>query len=463
MIDLILRDASVVCPEGVLEGDVAIDGGRIAAILGQVHGGSRREIAAGGAWLFPGGIDPHVHFRDPGATHKEDLGSGSAAALRAGVTTAFDMPNTRPGTTSVERLQEKHARAEAFGCGVAAGLRRGQPPRARMHFFVALPGGDLDAGLDELARAADLGLAIGVKFFLGGTTGVGASGGEAALERVLRQIDLPVAIHAEDETVIQDRLARLAKPRDPSEFLAYHEASRPIEAAQRAVEAALRAAGRAQGRLHLCHLSSQAELAAGRQAAARARRELQQSSVSLEICPQHAAFSVDERSRLAEGRSSAFLKVNPPIRHEQERVALEAAVLDEGFPELIVGSDHAPHTVDEKSALDVASVPSGVPGVETLWRWLHGLVELGELSPMRAAALGAGNAARRFGLRDLGVVAEGAIADLALRRRGVPFTPLDPGSLGSRCGWTPFAGHLLPPAPSLVVLGGAVVVERSSR
>lgn len=428
MLDLIIRGVAVVTPDGVVEGDLGVRGERIARIAPVIAEAARREVDGKGGWLFPGAIDPHVHLRDPGFPQKEDLASGTRAALLAGVTTVLDMPNTDPPTTTLARLEAKLARArEVAAC--------------RVGFFVAATADNQD----EIRAIEARRLAAGVKFFFSGTTGTGASGGASALECLLRATRLPVAVHAEDEGVIREHLASLSAPTVPERFALHHAAVRPVEAARRAVATCVDTARRAGRGLHVCHLSSVAELA-----------EIEAADlpgVTAEVAPHHAGLAVDGPCDVPR----AWLKANPPIRSEVERAALLQAVLDGRVAAL--GSDHAPHTVAEKSAADYARVPSGVPGVETLPLWALALVQAGRLDPVRAASLMAGGAARIFGLSDRGQLREGALADLALWPRPLPLAPYASTRVQSRCGWSPFAGRVLVACgPSLVVLGGRVAV-----
>jgi len=429
MLDLVIKGAAIVTPDGVIDGDLGVRGERIARIAPTIAEAARRELDGKGGWLFPGAIDPHVHLRDPGFPHKEDLASGTRAALAAGVTTVLDMPNTDPPTTTLARLEAKLAHAR-------------QVAACRVGFFVAAT---VD-NADELRAIEARRLAAGVKFFFSGTTGTGASGGAEALECLLRSTRLPVAVHAEDEALIRERLAALPAPASTERFAEHHAAVRPVEAARRAVATCLQAARHAGRGLHVCHLSSQAELA-----------EIEAAGlpgVTAEVAPHHAGLAFDGPCDVPR----AWLKANPPIRSEAERAALLEAVLAGRVQAL--GSDHAPHTVAEKSAAEYGRVPSGVPGVETLPLWALMLVETGRLDAVRAAGLLAGGAARIFGLADRGRLREGTLADLALWPRPLPLAPFDPTRVRSRCGWSPFAGRqLVACGPLAVVLGGKVVSQ----
>jgi dihydroorotase len=427
--DLILRDAAVVTPGGVVAGDLGVREGRVADLAPRLAGSATVEHDCGGDWVFPGGIDPHVHLRDPGNTHKEDLASGTLAALCAGVTTVLDMPNTRPMADSAARVAEKLALArEKAWC--------------RVGFYIAAAPGNLG----EIREAEARGLACGVKFFLGATTGALASGDARALEQVLGATRLTVAVHAEDEGRVACLRAALSEPTDPADFALHHARVRDAQAALQAVEECVGAARRAGRRLHLCHVSSAPELAF--------LQGVPREVASVEVTPHHAGLSLEHFGEVP----PAWLKVNPPIRGEADRAALEAAVLA-GRADLL-GSDHAPHTAAEKAARAYPQVPSGVPGVETLPLLVQAWLAQGRLDPVRAAWLTAGAAAQVFGLADLGEVRPGAWADLAVWPRALQAVPFDPARVRSRCGWSPFAGLPLPErGPRLVVLGGRVVAR----
>ncbi len=420
MYDVLFKEATTVVDGQVIVADVAVRDGRIERVAPAIPGPATSEIPCAGLALLPGAVDLHTHLREPGLTHKESIATGTAAAVQAGVTTILDMPNTTPPTTTVEALADKVAIARATA-------------RCNVLFFLALASDNVD----DLERAAALPGFAGVKVFLGSTTGNLLVTEMAALDTALNRVPALFAFHAELESV----LAPLRDSMEDPDASAHH-VLRPAEAV---VEGALlvselaRVPGR---RLHVCHLSAAAEVAA-------LLDEPRASTLTSEVSPHHLYFTADDTARLGN-----LLKVNPPVRYARDRSALRAALASGGIA--AVATDHAPHTLEEK-ARPYRLSPSGVPGLDTLVPSVLRLVADGELSLPRAVAALATNPAIIAGLRQKGRVEEGLDADLALYDLGATWVPAR-ADLHTRCGWSPFEGIKLAARPLGVWLGGARVV-----
>jgi dihydroorotase len=417
--DLIVEDATIVRPDGRIVADVAVEGGRIVHVGPRPAGAARQRVSAAGRFLVPGLIDTHVHFRDPGHPHKEDWASGSRAAVSGGVTTVCDMPNTNPPTLTRVEWEEKRRRAAAAS-------------RADFGLWVGAASGNHDA-VNELMESGD---ACGIKVFMGASTGP-LLVDPATLERLFRGTRGLIGVHAEDEAMMVDIKARFAHEAAPS-----HSALRPPEVAAAAVSHLLGLVRAMPRPVHICHVSTQAEIAL----VEAVRGEL---PVTTEACPHHLFLSTDTPQ-------DNFTKVNPPIRSEADRRALwdalSRAMVD------TVGSDHAPHTHEEK-ARPYWDAPSGIPGVETIFSTLMAAVRGGQLTLERFVDLTSGAPARIFGFGRKGRIAEGFDADLVLFGADELVT-LAAGDLLTRVGWSPFVGRRVAPKPDAVYVRGRLVAER---
>ena len=418
MYDLIIRDATVVAGSGRRVADVAVEGGRVAYIGANPGGPGRDEIDATGAFLMPGVIDTHVHFRDPGAPQKEDFGSGSAAALSGGVTSVMDMPNTAPETVSLERFQAKAEMAAA-----------------KSHCHWGLWSGTNGDNGDELLRMRDAG-SVATKIFMGSSTGPLLC--DAAAMREVFSIDNLglIGVHAEDEEVLVRTKAQMRHIECP-----HHHEVRPVEAAIVAVQALVDLVGEFERRVHICHLSTAAELEL-------LRGTNPGGNITVEACPHHLHLSVESTGHLGN-----LGRCNPPIRPESDRAALWDALIRGEID--TIGSDHAPHTLEEKEG-SYWSAPSGVPGVETSLPLMLGAAARGEISYERLAATMCEAPARIFGVQGKGRIEVGFDADMLLIREGLQRSLTTEGIL-SRCGWSPFEGMKMAEKPERVMMMGRTV------
>jgi dihydroorotase len=417
--DLVLRGGTIVSRDGAAERDVAVSAGTIVAVGHFPEEQGERTLDCRGLHILPGVIDTHVHFREPGLTHKEDLETGSRAAVMGGVTAIFEMPNTAPSTTTAERLADKLARAEGRMCCDFA-------------FYV----GATHANIDLLPKLESLPGCCGVKVFMGSSTGELLVDDEHDLSRILARIGRRAAFHSEDEARLRDRRS-LQVENDPST----HPLWRDAEAAVRATVRLLRLARAARKPVHVLHVSTADELPL-----LAAARDL----ASVEVTPHHLTLSGPE----AYERLGTRAQMNPPIRDAAHRQALWEA-LRSGFVD-VLGSDHAPHTLEEK-ARPYPRAPSGMPGVQTLVPVMLDHVNHGRLALERFVDLTSHAAARLFGIERKGRIAEAydadfTIVDLKAMRR------IDDDWIESRCGWTPYAGMAIRGWPMGTIVRGNLVM-----
>ncbi|MDE2302026.1 MAG: dihydroorotase [Sphingomonadales bacterium] len=398
--DLVLANGTVHTPNGAERIDVALREGRILALGSSLLSGARR-IDCTGLDLLPGVIDSQVHFREPGLEHKEDLESGSRAAVMGGVTAVFEMPNTHPNTDTADRVADKLVRADRrMWCD---------------HAFYVGATAENAADLAELERIPGT---AGVKIFMGASTGSLLVAEDEPLARVLASGVRRVAIHAEDEPRMQARRdQRIAG--DPSS----HPVWRDDESAMLATRRILRLARAARRPIHILHVTTPAEL----ELIARNR-----DIASCEVTPQHLTLAGED----AYPRLGSFAQMNPPIRSAAHRDGLWHW-LRQGVPD-VLGSDHAPHTREEK-AKPYPDSPSGMPGVQTLLPLMLDHVAKGHLSLARLIDLTSAGVQRIFGLQAKGRIAVGYDADFTVVDRKGRFT-ITEDWLESRCGWSPFTG-----------------------
>lgn len=418
MYDLILEAGTVLSQGKAVQADVAVEGGTVVYVGDRPGGAARRRVYAGGRFVTPGFIDTHVHFRDPGHPHKEDWASGSRAAASGGVTTVCDMPNTDPPTVSVAAWEAKVATAQA---------------RSRVDFGVWIGAA---AGAVDAARAlADSGRACGIKVFMGASTGP-LLVDDATLVTYFEHTRALMGVHAEDEAVLARLRAEWSGRTPPS-----HHATRPAEAATAAVRRLIELTEAFPRPVHVCHVSTAAELALLE--AVRGRLPM-----TAEVSPHH--LWLDEAAPLGN-----LGKVNPPLRPATDAAAMLAAFAGGRLD--TVGSDHAPHTLEEK-ARPYAQAPAGLPGVETIFPLMLAAVRRGEFPLERVVDACAGAPARIFGMSRKGRVAVGADADLLVFGEA-ELQVLTAEALLTRVAWSPFLGRSVHPKPDEVYLRGALVAS----
>ena len=367
-------------------------------------------INGDGLLALPGLIDPHVHFRTPGHTHKEDWDHGAQAAIAGGVTTVFDMPNTNPPLTTQKRLWKKEKLV-------------GERDISYRFWF-----GATNRNFHEIKKIAGDSRVIGVKVYIGSSTGNLLVTDEKILRKIFAtcaENNLIVGVHAEQEACMHNN--RKLLDREPQ--VSDHGYIRDIEAEWWAVNQVLRLQRETGCKLYLCHLSTSGAV----EIAARAKDG--GASVYIEVCPHHLWLPQDKL--FGPGPSKNFYKVNPPLRKELQLKKLRRYVC-EGLVDTI-GSDHAPHTRKEKTQERYDDIPSGMPGVQTILPLIFKLVQMGQMSIERFVELTSGNAARIFGLESKGKLEAGYDADIILidPEEEVQFRHQD---METKCGWTPFIG-----------------------
>ncbi len=418
--DLLIRGGTVATPNGIAPADVGVIAGRIAAIGSLANARAVETFEARGLHVLPGAMDTQVHFREPGNEHKEDLETGSRAAILGGVTSVFEMPNTAPPTTTRAAIEDKLARA-----------------KNRMHCDYAFYAGATPANIGALAELERIPGVCGIKAFLGSSTGTLLLNKPDDILAALKAGRRRVAVHSEDEDRLIGRkaLAERGKPET-------HPVWRDAEAARASTERVLALARAAGRRLHVLHVTTGDEiplLAAAKDIA------------TAETTPQHLTLSAPECYE----RLGTYAQMNPPIRDESHRQALWQAVRDGVID--VIGSDHAPHTHEEKDKT-YPDTPSGMPGVQTLVTLLLDHVAKGNLTLERFIDLTASGPQRIFGIAGKGRIALGYDADFTIADLKLTKT-IENSWIASRCGWTPFDGMKTTGWPVATILRGKVVMR----
>ncbi|MBK9384158.1 MAG: dihydroorotase [Planctomycetes bacterium] len=420
--DLLIHGGRVVFEDGVREADVRITAGRIAEVAPALAAPPETpRLEARGKLVFPGLIDSQVHFREPGLEWKEDLFTGSLCCAAGGITAFFEMPNTKPNTTTPALLADKLARAKG----------RAWVDHA---FFL----GATSENADQLGEWEQLPGCAGVKVFMGSSTGSLLVPDDPTLERVLRSGTRRVAIHAEDEPRLQERYASMA----PGTGVRLHHEVRDIEAALRATKRLLTLAEKTHRKVHVLHVSTAEEIELLRE------RDLGEL-VTAEATPNHLFLCAPDCYE----RYGRLAQMNPPVRERRHMETLREAVADGTIT--CIGSDHAPHTLAEK-AQPYPKSPSGIPGTQTILPLLLCAVRDGWLQLHDIVRLLVTGVLRTYPLRDRAPWQKGSVGDAVIVDPAVT-GPLRQEWLRSRVGWSPFVGIELAGWPTTTIRRGAVV------
>ena len=419
MYNLLIRNARIARPDGTtFEGDVACENGRIDRIAGSITAAARETIDAAGYLLLPGVIDPQVHFREPGNEYKEDLGSGSRAAVRGGVTSFLEMPNTAPPTTTQAALDKKLALAA-------------QKSVANYGFFIGATPDNLEA-LNSVTPAC------GIKIFMGSSTGSLLVNRPEDLERIFANGTRLIAVHAEDEARINARRAQFAGRTDP----AAHSEIRDNETARLATELALTLSKKYQRRLHILHLSTREEVAM--------LRAGKPAWVTAEAIPNHLLLNTADYARLG-----TLVQMNPPIRTPADNAALWEGLHD-GIIDFIA-TDHAPHTLEEKKRA-YPNTPSGMPGVETSLPLMLTAMHGGRCTLAEIQKWMCSGPAEAYRIPNKGKLLEGWDADLALV--DIEHTrPVRNEETFTKVRWSPWHGRELRGWPLYTIVNGEIAFD----
>lgn len=406
----LIKNVYIVNENSIFQGDVLIENERIAKIASEIEAKNEYTVIDGkGKYLLPGVIDDQVHFREPGLTHKANIASESAAAVAGGVTTFFEQPNTVPQTTTLELLEEKFAIASKTAF-------------SNYSFFL----GGTNDNLEELKKL-DRNACVGVKLFLGSSTGNMLVDNEKTIETIFSNIDLVIAAHCEDEQTIRRNLEFYTERYGENIPMEMHPLIRSAEACYLSSSKAIDLAKKTGARLHVFHLSTGKETTLFDNSI-----PLKNKKITAEVCVHHLWFSDEDYPN-----KGSLIKWNPAVKTSSDRAQLWEALLDDRLD--VIATDHAPHTLEEKRNSVYAKVPSGGPLVQ------HSLVAMlekahkGRISIKKIVEKMCHNPAILFEIKDRGFIREGYYADLVLVDIDAPWQ-VSKSNILYKCGWSPFEG-----------------------
>ena len=418
---LIIKNGSCYIGGKFQNTDVALSGGKIKKI-GKISLNNAKVIDASGKIVLPGVIDTQVHFREPGANDAENLESGSRAAIAGGVTSVFEMPNTNPPTSTFKEFNNKLGAAKnRMFCNYA-------------FYFGATPD-----NMKELASVNTLEGCCGVKLFAGSSTGNLLVSQEKDIEKVISNSSKIISVHSEDENILLSR-KKFIKEGD----VASHPIWRNEDCALESTKRVVRIAQKYKKKIHILHVTTKQEIDFFSE---------KKEGVTFEITPQHLTlFAPDCYEKL-----KTFSQMNPPIRSKDHHDRLWDAVKNSLVS--TIGSDHAPHTKEEKNKKYPLS-PSGMPGVQTLLPVMLDHVNKGKLKIEQLIKLVCENPCDLFGIKNKGYIKENYDADLTIVDMNKEFVIKD-AWIESKCGWTPFNNYKVKGFPVATIINGEIVMENS--
>lgn len=421
MLDFLIKNGTVFTPNGKENIDIGVSEGQISILEKSIPIESSKEVFnAKDLLVLPGVIDTQVHFREPGLEYKEDLETGMKSAIKGGVTAVFEMPNTNPCTSSKEALQDKLNRASGrASCDYA--------------FFM---GANSDKSIDW-EELESLDGSSGIKIFMGSSTGSLLVSEDDAIYNILSQSKRRTAVHCEDEKRLKERFHIAENGKDPS----FHPKWRDEVTAYKATERLLSIARKTGSKVHVLHVTTKEEM------------ELLSKNkdiCTVEVLPQHLTFT-DEFYK----EKGSLIQMNPPIRSIDHREALWKAI-NNGIVD-VIGSDHAPHTLEEKSK-PYPSTPSGMPGVQTLVPIMLNHVNEGRLSLERFVDLTSSGPSRIYNIMNRGRIVCGYEASFTVVDMNKEYV-IKNEDMESKCGWTPYDSMKVKGYPYATILRGNIVMK----
>ena len=426
MYDLILKNGTLVNEGSIYESDIAIKGDRIEKISSSVDAETKKIIDLDGKYILPGLIDDQVHFREPGLTHKGNIQSESRAGLAGGVTSYFEMPNVNPTTTNRKNLQAKFDLAATKS-------------HANYSFYM----GASNTNIDEI-KQLDNTLACGLKVFMGASTGDMLVDNQDTLEAIFKEAPVNIVTHCEDTpTIIENEKAIVAEYGEDIDAK-FHPRIRDAASCLKSSQLAFDLATKHGSNLHILHLTTADEMKLFTEG------EITGKKITAEVCVHHLFFSeADYETR------GNFIKCNPSVKSEQDRLALIDAVQKNKID--IIATDHAPHTLEEKQQ-PYLQAPSGLPLNQHSLLVLLDFYDKGIFTLEQIVQKTSHNIAERFQIKDRGYIREGSFADLAIVDLSAN-TLVTNDNILYHCGWSPFMDYTFPAAVVHTIINGEIVFE----
>ncbi|WP_417885288.1 dihydroorotase [Zunongwangia sp.] len=407
---VLIKNAKIVNEGEIFEGDVFIEDGVIKEIAETISAKSPdlQLYDAEGSYLLPGVIDDQVHFREPGLTHKENIESGSRAAVAGGITSFIEMPNTLPQTTTIEALEDKFSTAASKSY-------------ANYSFMF----GGTNDNLAEVLKV-DPKKTAALKLFLGSSTGNMLVDNEKVLEEIFSKSPLMICVHCEDEETIKNNLTEYVAEYGDDIPIEMHPKIRSEEACYLSSSKAVALAKKTGARLHVFHISTAKELALFSN-----KKPLEKKKITAEVCIHHLWFNDKDYKE-----KGTFIKWNPAVKTEKDQEALLKALLEDKID--VIATDHAPHTKKEKQNV-YTKAPSGGPLVQHALPAMLQFYHQNKISLEKIVEKMSHNPAKLFNIKDRGFIREGYKADLVLVDLNSPWQVKSDNIL-YKCGWSPFEG-----------------------
>ena len=409
MENLVIKNAQIINEGLIQKRDVLIENDLIVEIAPSIDVKSNtRVVDAEGKYLMPGVIDDQVHFREPGLTHKATIGTESKAAVAGGITSFIEMPNTNPQSTTVPLIEEKFA--------IAA-----KTSYANYSFMF----GGTNDNLEEILKVDKRSVA-GLKLFLGSSTGNMLVDDEEVLKKIFSSTDLVISVHCEDEATIRKNTEIYKEQYGDDIPLKFHPIIRSEDACYISSSRAIELAKETGARLHVFHLSTEKETALFDNSI-----PLKDKKITSEVCIHHLWFSDEDYEE-----KGTFIKWNPAVKKASDRDALLKALLDDKID--VIATDHAPHTLDEKSNV-YTKAPSGGPLVQHALPAILEFYHQGKISLEKIVQKMCHNPAILFDVEKRGYIREGYKADLVVLDLNAPWE-VSKDNILYKCGWSPFEG-----------------------
>nr|WP_321227222.1 dihydroorotase [uncultured Psychroserpens sp.] len=424
---ILIKNAKIVNEGSITEGDILIEGDYIKEVSDSISAKSSDVLVIDveGNYVFPGVIDDQVHFREPGLTHKGDIGSESRAAIAGGITSFIEMPNTNPQTTTVEKLEEKFEIAS-------------KTSYANYSFMF----GGTNDNLDEILKV-DPKTVAGLKLFLGSSTGNMLVDDPEVIEKIFRSTDMVISVHCEDEATIKKNLQAHIEEFGEDIPISKHPIIRSEEACYISSSKAIELAKKTGARLHVFHLST------GKETKLFSNKiPLKDKKITAEVCIHHLWFSDEDYEK-----KGTHIKWNPAVKTAKDRDQLWKALLDDRID--VIATDHAPHTLEEKNNI-YTKAPSGGPLVQHALVAMIEMFHRDKISLPKIAQKMAHNPAILFQVEKRGYIKQGYFADLVIVDINNPWT-VNKDNILYKCGWSPFEGTTFRSRITHTFLNGTLV------